>query len=336
MPIPVIVQRLYHSKTLLIMRMMTILILALVMQVSAKSYSQKITISAEDISLKKALRLFKDQSGYSFLCDQQLLDKSGHLQLHLRNASLKEALDACLTGLHLSYSLKEQEKVVFIEAAADPLPASGIVSARVIPPGEVSGTVRNEKGEPMVGVSIVVYGKRIGATSDLKGNFKIHAVEGDVLHFSYVGYEPQKVELDKEKMSLGLSISLKPSVQAANEVVIIGVQTQSRKTTTSSVSIISGKDIENLHSPSVDALLQGRVAGLNVQLGSGEPGIAPTVVVRGNSTLNTNIGDPAVTQATALSQPLYVIDGVPYNTADLTNVSNTGTNFLAGINVNDI
>jgi len=87
----------------------------------------------------------------------------------------------------------------------------------------------------------------------------------------------------------------------------------------------------------VDQLLQGRIAGLNVQIGSGEPGVAPTIVVRGNSRVNTNIDNENIAQAHALSGPLYVIDGVPTNPEDISNnIDATGTNYLAGININDI
>ncbi|MES2331456.1 MAG: SusC/RagA family TonB-linked outer membrane protein [Bacteroidota bacterium] len=202
-------------------------------------------------------------------------------------------------------------------------------------PTDVHGRVTNETGEPMRDVSITIAGKTQGVVTDAQGVYNIKASETDVLVFSYVGYETQRVTLKNEKSLLMVTVNLKPLVQS-NEVIVIGVQRQTKKTTTASVSTVLGKDIENLPSPSVDALLQGRIAGLNVQIGSGEPGVAPNVVVRGNTTLNTNIGDPNVTQAQALSQPLYVIDGVPFNTSDITSANNTGTNFLAGINVNDI
>ena len=120
-------------------------------------------------------------------------------------------------------------------------------------------------------------------------------------------------------------------------MVIVGVQTQSKRKTTSAISTVLSKDIEYLPSPSVDHLLQGRVAGPNVQISSGEPGVTPTVVVRGNTKLSTNIADDNVALAHALSGPLYVIDGMPTNPEDIsTTFDATGTDFLAGININDI
>src|SRR5262249_8008276 len=106
-----------------------------------------------------------------------------------------------------------------------------------------------------------------------------------------------------------------------------------------SISSVSGKEIENMPVASLDAALQGRVAGLNVQIASGEPGVTPTIVVRGNTRINTNIGaDQNVSQAQAMSGPLYLIDGVPVNPKDISDANGTltGTNYRAGININDI
>jgi len=317
--------------------MMTVMILAAVLQVSAKSWSQKVTVSAGNISLEQTLRLFKKQTGYSFLCNQELLDKARHLNVNIRDVSLKEALDACLAGLPATYTIKETEKVVFIEAKDGPHLAPIAAPGMIAPPVDVTGTVTNEKGEPMAGVSVVVSGKTVGVTTDAKGYFKIRAGEHDVLIFSYIGYEQHKYAVKADKGAVELKISLKPDSQKEMDVVVIGVQTQSKRSTVAALSTVLAKDIENLPSPSVDQLLQGRVAGMNVQVSSGEPGVAPTIVVRGNTRLNTNIGDQNVSQARALSSPLYVIDGIPTNPEDIANnIDATGTNFLAGINVNDI
>lgn len=200
----------------------------------------------------------------------------------------------------------------------------------------VTGTVKTSDTRTSVeNVSVTIQGSHKGVVTDSKGKFSLAATAGQTLVFSSIGYQTilYKIKAGGEP----IEISLVPSSNSLNDAIVVGVQTQSRRKTTSAVSSISGKDIENLPAPSVDQLLQGRIAGLNVQVGSGEPGIAPTVVVRGNTRVNTNIGNANVAQAQALSGPLYVIDGVPVNPEDISsNIDATGTNFLAGINVNDI
>lgn len=189
----------------------------------------------------------------------------------------------------------------------------------------------------MQDVSVTIAGHARGSITDAKGQFKIQANENDTIVFSFVGYETQRVAVKNYAATAIINISLKVSVQVGADVIVVGMQTQSKRTTTTAVTTLSGRVIENLPAISVDGLLQGRIAGLNVQIGSGEPGISPTIVVRGNSSVRTDIYETNVAQQAALSQPLYVIDGVPINTTDITNNGGaTGTNYLAGLNINDI
>ncbi|WP_162923490.1 SusC/RagA family TonB-linked outer membrane protein [Arachidicoccus soli] len=200
---------------------------------------------------------------------------------------------------------------------------------------EVTGIVKDTTGKTMSGVSIKTEGG--GAISDDNGKFTVFvkSLQSEITA-TYIGYVTLRIKLNGHK---DISIILTPNTKSdLQDVVVIGMQQQSMRTTVSSISGIVSKDIENRPVASVDVLLQGRIAGLNVQVSSGEPGVAPTVVVRGNSTVNTSIGDNAnVQQAQAMSGPLYVIDGIPIDPADIANNAGaTGTNFLAGLNVNDI
>ena len=201
----------------------------------------------------------------------------------------------------------------------------------------VTGTVTDEKGLPMENVAVKPVNAKGGTLTDSKGIFMLLLKNAnETLEFSYVGFATMRQKIGG---STTLTIVLKEDKNASSlqDVVVVGQQTQSKRKTTTAISSVMGKDIQNLPSPSVDQLLQGRVAGLNVQIGTGEPGVAPTIVVRGNSRVSTDIGDNSVSQARALSTPLYVIDGVPTNPEDISNGSGvTGTNYLAGININDI
>ena len=195
------------------------------------------------------------------------------------------------------------------------------------------GTVLDEQGNPLSGASIKLKGTSTGTTTTTNGTFTINVPDNGTLIISYIGYETKEVKVKKEE---SISIRLSPSSNnQLSDVVVVGVQRQTKRTTTSAISSISGKQIENLPAASPDILLQGRVPGMNVQVVSGEPGVAPTVVVRGNTRVSQNIG--GIDQARALSGPLYIIDGVPVKPEDVGNsIDATGTNYLAGINVNDI
>ena len=210
-----------------------------------------------------------------------------------------------------------------------------ICTVPVIAQKTITGTVKDAgDGTTLPRVSVTVKGTNEGTVSDLNGVYKIKVADGvKALTFSFIGYETQVVAIGN---SAKIDVAMSQVSKSLNEVVVIGVQQQSKRTTVSAVSTVTSKQIENMASPSVDALLQGKIAGLDVQIASGEPGVAPTIVVRGNSKVSTSIDQSSVAQAHALSGPLYVIDGVPVNTDDLGSIDVTGTNYLAGINVNDI
>lgn len=205
----------------------------------------------------------------------------------------------------------------------------------------VTGTVTDEKGLPMESVAVKQSGSKTGTLTNGTGKFTLLVTDANAtLEFSFIGYATLKEKLSG-KTDVAIVMTADNKNSTLRDVVVVGQQTQSRRKTTTAISSVSGKDIQNLPAPSVDQLLQGRVAGLNVQIGSGEPGVAPTIVVRGNSRVSTGISDNNVSQARALSTPLYVIDGVPVNPEDIANSSGlsggiTGTNYLAGININDI
>ena len=202
---------------------------------------------------------------------------------------------------------------------------------------KIDGIVQDAKSNsPLEGATISVKGIKRNTISKDGGKFEISVPAGKVsLLISFVGYQAKTVTVGEDQSTV--MVQLNESSNQLNDVVIVGVQAQSRRNSISAISSVVSKDIENLPAPSVDQLLQGRVAGLNVQIGNAAPGVAPTVVVRGNSKVSTKIGDdPLVAQAQAMSSPLYVIDGMPTNPEDLSGVDATGTNFLAGLNINDI
>lgn len=200
---------------------------------------------------------------------------------------------------------------------------------------KVTGTITDTANNPLANVSVVA-GKN-GTYTNTEGKFILNVNNSTVtIEVSRVGFTTQKIKLVAPN---DLKIVLQyAQTNNLNEVVVVGVQTQTKRNTLAAISGITSKDIENRPVASVDILLQGRVSGLNVQVASGEPGVAPTVVVRGNSNVSRNIRDVSVAQSAAVSGPLYVIDGIPMDPADLANngMNATGSNYIAGINVNDI
>lgn len=194
---------------------------------------------------------------------------------------------------------------------------------------QVTGTVKDDMGSPMQAVSILVRGTGAAAQTNDKGVFSVKAAGNATLEISMVGFTTQVIAVNNRS---DIDVVLKPTDSRMDEVMVVGYQKISRKKNTAAVSSISGKELANLPAASFDQLLQGRLAGVNVQNFTGEPGATPSVQVRGNNTLSRDFDQYAV-----INQPLYVVDGVPQPAQENYNPGmGTGTNFIAGISPQDI
>lgn len=162
---------------------------------------------------------------------------------------------------------------------------------------EVAGTVRDDKGEPLPGVNIVVKGTQAGTTTDVQGRYNIRVTSGnDILIFSFVGYVSQEVGVGSKQI---IDLTLLPDRKSLDEVVVIGYGTQKKTSLTAAVSTMKGEEITSLPVANLSNTLGGRVSGVVVKQGSGEPGSdGSNIYIRGLST-------------TGSSSPLLIVDGIP-------------------------
>ncbi|MHB1148335.1 MAG: TonB-dependent receptor plug domain-containing protein, partial [Lutibacter sp.] len=173
-------------------------------------------------------------------------------------------------------------------------------------------------GTALPGVGVIIKGTTVGAATDFDGNYILEKVKpGDVLVFSYVGFNTQSVTVGNNTT---INIVLTESAESLDEVVIIGYGTTTVKDATGSVTSIKSKDLNKGAIISPDQMLTGKVAGVNITSAGGEPGGGSTIRIRGGASLN------------ATNDPLFVIDGVPVDKEGVSGVSNP----LSTINPNDI
>ncbi|MBN9382465.1 MAG: SusC/RagA family TonB-linked outer membrane protein [Chitinophagaceae bacterium] len=278
---------------------------------------EKISLECKNVTLKQALAVIESRSSYRFLYHDSIFSPLADVSISVRNKPVLSIVDQLIAGTLIHYRVLDDNLVVFAQGA--PLVRDSVIK----------GHVTDEKGSLLPGVTVEETGTKNATVTDAKGDFLLHVrnLHGS-LNFSYVGYNKKRVNLEGKAE---ISVQLTASSLSLSETVVVGYQRTSQKLTTAAVQTINGKDIENLPAPSFDQLLQGRVSGVNIQNFTGEPGVRGAFVVRGNTTMSTVL-DPAK----ALSSPLYVIDGVPLNLDDIGTFDNTSTNYLAGINVNDI
>ena len=186
---------------------------------------------------------------------------------------------------------------------------------------EVRGTVTDSRtGNPLSGVSVTVKGTNVGTTTDQQGLYRINATSANVLVFTYTGMALMEQAVgDKTE----INVSLNPSNESLQEVVVVAYGNQNRRRITGAVGKLPGSEVENVPLVSVDQMLQGKIAGLQSVATSGQPGSAQQIRIRGIGSI------------TASSAPLFVIDGIPVNTGDASSLTNS-SNLLASLNPNDI
>ena len=198
----------------------------------------------------------------------------------------------------------------------------------------VSGTVKDQKGESLIGVTVQVKGTTVAVATDIKGNFSLANVPGKAsLVFSYIGMETQTVQLNSRTR---LDVVLKERTTTLDDVVVVGYQEIKRTNSSAAIVSVQAKDIENTPAPTFESMLQGRLSGVNIQSLSGEPGVKNVFVIRGNTNISKNVEGELDSGGTGFSNPLYVVDGVPTTLEDLAGFDATNTNFLATLNTNDI
>lgn len=171
-----------------------------------------------------------------------------------------------------------------------------IISTGTIFSQSITGKV-SSKNDPLIGASIFIKGTKIGVTTDFDGKYSIDGINANsVLVFSYIGFQSQEVLVEKKTV---INVVLEESVEAINEIVVIGYgQSQSKRMLSTAVSTVNKKLIEDTPASRVENILQGAVPGVVVQQDSGAPGSGSTIRIRG-------VGSPNS------SDPLYIVDGFP-------------------------
>lgn len=169
-----------------------------------------------------------------------------------------------------------------------------LVSSLTFAQSNVSGTVKDANGEPLIGVSVLEVDTQNGAVTDMYGNYKLNVKPGAKLKISYIGFTPQTV-----KAGSNSQIVLQEDNTALNEVVVVGYGTMRRKDVTSSITTVKAEDLNQGVFTDPGQMLQGKVPGLVVS-STADPNGSPTITLRGASTLRTG----------AMS-PYYVVDGIP-------------------------
>lgn len=164
---------------------------------------------------------------------------------------------------------------------------------------KVAGTVTNESGEPLIGVSVSVKSTGKLTITDFDGNFVLEIEKGDILVADYLGYAKEEV-LVKDQVKF--NIQMTPDTDILEEVVVVGYGKQKQKEVTGAVANVKAEVLEKTTTSDIGSALQGQISGVTVTSSSGEPGSEANILIRGFSSL-----------LDGQNKPLYVVDGIPYD-----------------------
>lgn len=295
-------------KFLRVMKLALIFWVAALLQVSAATYAQKISIEVKNAPLNEVLNTLRKQSGYNFLYSTAILKTSKPVSVSLKAQPLAEVLTQCLKDQQLIFIINGNTVIIKKREAE---PVTNIVALELTAPINITGSVVDVNGVALPGVTIKVKGLSTGTVTTPTGTFTIKVPDNNsTLVFSYVGFLTQEVPVGS---NTNLKVTLLEDSKKLNDVVVVGYGTQSRATVTSSITKVDNKNIANQPVGTPGEALAGLAAGVQVQSDQGaKPGAAPTIRVRGVSSLSSS------------TDPLYVVDGYPLESAANFNLINPG------------
>jgi TonB-linked SusC/RagA family outer membrane protein len=297
------------SKTILVMKLTAVFILAGFLQVSAAGFSQTVTVTKENIPLQKLFREIKKQTGYVFFYNLRLLQKTHPVSIDVKNKSLKEVLDLVFEAQPVTYSIVNKTIVVNNRAPL-PVPAE-LKQVDTVPAMEFHGKVIDGvSNTPIVGGNVLIKGSKTGTVTDASGNFVIRVKPGTVLVISYVGFENVEVPAKDGQ----LAVKLKATKDPMTDVVITGYQQIRKESFTGNAVTVTGEELKRINPTNMLQSIQAydpsfQVAQNNL-LGS-NPNSLPRVNVRGSASLPTGSSDVLTRNNLAgnVNLPTFILDG---------------------------
>ncbi len=265
--------------------------------------NQKLSIQAENQDMRQVLVQLQRVANVRFTYSSAIIPSKQKVTVKAVNLPLSDILDQLFANTPVRYKLVGKQ-IILQKSAAMPNPESEmrinmLEGVAPNPDRNIRGTVKDESGEPLPGVSVMVRGTQRGTTTNLDGTFQVEIPdENNTLIFSFVGYESKELLVGSESI---VEVVLNVDVKSLTEVVVVGYGTQKKVNLTGSVSVVNGEELTRRPVGQTSTALAGTVPGLTVTQRSGQPGRdGSSLRIRGVGTT----GD---------SNPLVIVDGVESN-----------------------
>lgn len=264
-----------------------LLVLVMMLTLGITAWAQSLQIRLNNVTVKKAMTELKQKSGYSFVYEASDVDTNKKVNIDAKD--LKQAIGQILDGQNLNYEIKGKNVIVRKIASQQSQPTT--FGNRLL-----SGFITDMNGEAIIGATIKERGTNRGVVTDFEGHYQIEVPDNAVLEISYIGYDNQIISVNGRTK---VNITMKENVQSLDELVVTAYGTQTRRNVTGSMQTVDFSDLKNLPAGQFTQKIQGQIAGVQVNQGTGVPGQGMNVKIRGAASLSTG------------ASPLYVVDGFP-------------------------
>lgn len=295
------------SKLLLTMKLTFILMISGLLQLSAATYAQKITLNKEMAALPEIFNAIRQQSSYNVFYNSEMLKKAGPVTINVKDASIKQVMDECMAGQPFTYDIIDNN-IVIKEKPHHNIP----LALDII----VKGKVTDSKGMPLPGVTVKIQGTATATSTNADGVYSIKSANSSgILVFTAVGFAAREVRIGDQTT---IDVELTEESKSLQDVVVIAYGTVKRKDFTGAVSSVKMENSPLALAPNLNALeaLKGNVAGLSVGAVNAAGG-QPAIQIRGQRSISGS------------NDPLILLDGVVY----LGSISDINPNDIASYDI---
>lgn len=277
------------------LRVLTFFSLLFLFSVSLFAQDKQVTIDLKNVSLKEVFSAIEKQTAYRFSYRNVVIDTTKDISISKTNATVSAILNEVLTEKNLEYNIVSSKSIVISDKPKD----TGIARKKI------SGVIKDDNGNPIVGATIMENGTNNGAISDMDGNFSFDIENNGILQISYIGYVEQTLSAANKTF---FNIILKEDSRLLDEVVVIGYGSMKKQDLTGAISHVEVERLTLERPTTVQDILRSSAPGLIVQPSSSDAKETPTFLIRGQRSLNGG------------TAPLVVLNGVPFN-GDLSEIN---------------
>ncbi|MDL2323300.1 SusC/RagA family TonB-linked outer membrane protein [Bacteroidales bacterium OttesenSCG-928-A17] len=250
------------------------------LHIHANEISEKITISFSNLPLSEAIKRIEASSEYTFFFDVNKSDLKQQVSLNANNLEIEDAIDRLLKNTDLTFEIANRQIVLIPRQSAEKR--------------QITGTIIDEAGEPVIGASIVEKGTTNGVISNLDGAFSLNVSSNSTLSISYMGYITQEIVVKNQAF---VNVTMLEDQLALEEVVVVGYGTMRKKDLTGAISQVKTDKLIKENPATIQDLLRSGIPGLNVGVSNSAKG-GGSIQVRGQRSLSAN------------NDPLIVLDNV--------------------------